>query len=112
MRWGSPSVSAIAGGQAVLGPALLVGSFAAAISAVLAGGSVVLLAGDRLTAPAFGLVAAAFVAGPAFPHDLGVRILGIVVCVLAAMGAARLPRVVEKVAVSAAVIALLLAAIS
>ena len=105
-------MSAIAGGQAVLGPALLVGSVAAALSAVLVGVSVVLLAGDRLTAPAFGLAAAALVAGPAFPHDLGVRIVGLVVCVLAAMGAARLPRVIERVAVSAAVIALLLAAIA
>jgi hypothetical protein len=112
VRWGSPSLSAVAGGQAVLGPALVVGSTAAALSAVAAAVAIVLSARDRLTAPAFGIAAATVAAGPAFPHDLAVRVAGLVVGVALAVAATRLPRPVTTVAVGAGAVALLLAAMA
>lgn len=42
VRWGSPSLTAVAGDQAVLGPAIVVGSTAAAASAWLAAAAIVL----------------------------------------------------------------------
>jgi len=64
-RWGSTSLDAIAGAQAVLGPAGAVGSGPEAISAWCAAAVLVLAAPRGWRAPAFGLAAALFVAGPA-----------------------------------------------
>jgi uncharacterized membrane protein YgaE (UPF0421/DUF939 family) len=110
VRWGTASLAAAAGAQAVLGPALLVGSWRAAASAAFAALALVLLARDRRTAPAFGLAAAAVAAGPMLPHDIGVRLLGVVVGVGAAHVATRLPRASSSAALVAGVVALVLSA--
>lgn len=79
VRWGGPSLSALGGGQAVLGPAVLVGSVAAGASALLAAVAIALLA-PRSTpvVVALAVVSGAVAAGPELPHDLVVRVAGVV----------------------------------
>ena len=75
-RWGSTSLEALAGAQAVLGPAGGVGPTAAAASSWLAAAAVVLgLARrrDPWSAAAAGAVVAALLAGPAPGGDVPVR---------------------------------------
>jgi hypothetical protein len=64
IRWGTASITALAGAQAVLGPAVLVGPIAAAAGSVSAALALVLVAPGRLAAPVFGAAAGAAVAGP------------------------------------------------
>ncbi len=64
-RWGSTSLDAIAGAQAVLGPGGVVGPALATTSAWCAAAALVLATPRGWRAPAFGLAAALFVAGPA-----------------------------------------------
>lgn len=85
VRWGGPSLAAVAGGQAVLGPAVTLGSTTAAMSALLAAAALVLVAPRTpALAVAMGFVAASLAAGPELPHDLGVRVVAVgVACGLA-----------------------------
>ena len=112
VRWGSPSLAAVAGAQAVLGPAVLVGSATAVASTWLASFAIALTARDRLTAGAFGLAAGAVAAGPTFPHAFGTRLLGAAIGVAVAYGAHRLPRTAPAAAVAIAAGALVLAALA
>ena len=114
-RWGSPSLTAVAGSQAVLGPGGLVGPAAGAASAWLAAAAVVLVA-PRSPGPAIalGLLAADLVAGPAPPHFVAARVAASVVAVGAAVIAPRrLPLGPARAAAGAAVVAAcILAALS
>ena len=66
LRWGSPSLSALAGGQAVLGAAGWTGTVSQVASSWLAAAGLVLAAPPGLVpAVAFGCAAGAVVAGPA-----------------------------------------------
>lgn len=65
-RWGSSSLAALAGGQAVLGPAGWTGSVAAIVSSWGGALALLLVAPPRLIPViAFGVTAAELVAGPA-----------------------------------------------
>lgn len=112
VRWGGPSLAAVAGGQAVLGPAVALGAGAAAASSALAALAIVLLAPSRLPLVlALGIVAGAIVAGPAVPHDLVVRVAGVVACCGMAYTARWIP-VRQGVAAGVAVLALVLASVA
>ena len=87
VRWGSPSLDALAGAQSVLGPAGLVGPPLAAAATWVAGAALVLAAPSLpwgevrragvarvVGALAFALTAAAIVAGPGPGGDLWVRV--------------------------------------
>jgi hypothetical protein len=111
LRWGSPSLGAIAGDQSVLGPAVTVGPALAAAGAALAAAALVLAArtppeseleaigvGNRPLLPRvrvwllggvpYGVAAAAAAAGPGPGGELWVRIGASVAAVLAAVGVA------------------------
>lgn len=112
-RWGSTSLEAIAGAQAVLGPAGVVGPTRAAVGAWLAAGAIVLCASSWATdvvggrgarsarggAPnlgrrtlallpvaAGGAAAAVVVAGPAPGGDVWVRVLATLLAMAVALG--------------------------
>jgi hypothetical protein len=92
LRWGTASLSAVAGGQAVLGPAISLGSTRAAVAMGLAALAVALLAPrPPVLAVAVGVVAAAVAAGPAVPHDMGVRVVGALAGAGVALAARWLP---------------------
>ena len=115
-RWGAPSLGAAAGAQAVLGPALGVGTDAAAWAMVLAAAALATLAAPGRWEMVLPLAAAAgaFAAGPAFPHDLGVRVVGLVAALLLVTGTSLLPwrRSVEAAGVACAVAAVALASLA
>lgn len=112
VRWGSPSLSALGGDQAVLGPAVLVGSTGEALGSLLAALAVALLAPSaRPQAVALGVVAGAIGAGPALPHDAIVRVLGIAAGVGVALLAPRVPGR-RIAAVGAGALALVLASLA
>lgn len=112
VRWGSPSLSAVGGDQAVLGPALNVGSTAAGASAVLAALAIALLAPrPAFVVVALGVVAGAIVAGPELPHDVGVRIAGAIAGCAVAYAARWVP-LRHLAAAGAAGAALVLAAVA
>ena len=75
-RWGTTSLDAISGAQAVLGPAGVVGPPLAAASAWCGAAALVLAVPGRWAAPAFGLAAGLGVAGPsaATLQELAVRV--------------------------------------
>ena len=86
-RWGTTSLEALAGAQAVLGPAGGVGTAAAAAGSWLAAAALVLALGrrpDPVRALPAGVAAAAVLAGPAPGGDLPIR----VIVAIAAAGAA------------------------
>jgi hypothetical protein len=88
-RWGTTSLEALAGAQAVLGPAGVVGPVPAAAGSWLAGAAVLLALGRRpepLPSAAIGVVVAAVVAGPAPGGDLPLRVLVAVAAGAAALG--------------------------
>jgi hypothetical protein len=109
VRWGSSSLAALAGAQAVFGPAVFVGNGAEAASAGL--GGVALLAAvpvpgvaaaavagaaaprpgleASVAAAPFGLMAAAVAVGPAYGGDPVLRVVTSVLGVLAAVAIAR-----------------------
>lgn len=116
VRWGAPSLAASAGAQAVLGPALALGTSAAAWAMVLAAAAVATLAVPRrweLLLPV-GAAAGAIAAGPAFPHELVVRAVGIVAGTCLAGGMALLPfrRTVAVAGVVLAIAAVALASLA
>ena len=78
-RWGTSSLPAIGGAQAVLGPAFLVEPVLGAIAVLLAAASLVLVAPGGLLASVFGAVAGIVVAGPSPTGvvDLLVRVVAI-----------------------------------
>lgn len=63
-RWGSSSLAAAAGAQAVLGPALVVGPWPALASGWCAAAALLLAAPAGIAAPVFGAAAALVAAGP------------------------------------------------
>jgi len=108
-RWGSTSLEALAGAQAVLGPAGIVGPAVAATASWLAAAAILLSvpshvggmgrreagagAPNRLVgAAAAGAAAAAVVAGPAPGGDVWIRVAGTVVAAMLALGIAPLRR--------------------
>lgn len=126
-RWGSTSLEAIAGAQAVLGPAGLVEPASAATASWLAASALVLVTGrlrapgagpapralHALSAAATGAAAAVVVAGPAPGGDVWVRVLagvlatGLAAAVVAVRGkGGRVPVVVDGLALTAGVAAL------
>lgn len=112
VRWRGPSLDAVAGAQAVLGPAVALGVGAAAMSSALAALSIVLLAPRQLPLVlALGIVAGAVAVGPAVPHDVIVRIAGAAACCGLAYAARWIP-VRQGVAAALAVLALVLAAVA
>jgi len=98
VRWGSPSLEAIAGAQAVLGPAGWTGSTAAVASTWLAAAALVLAARPRhratrwstvlATAP-FAVAAAALVVGPSAGGAILLRVAASVVAVILAVATSR-----------------------
>lgn len=70
VRWGSTSLDAIAGAQAVLGPGATVGSAASVAAAWCSSAALVLAAPRGWPALGFGAAAALAVAGPS-PADVG-----------------------------------------
>ena len=64
-RWGTSSLPAIGGAQAVLGPAVVVEPVLGAIAVLLAAASLVLVAPSGFVAPVFGAAAGIVMAGPA-----------------------------------------------
>lgn len=98
VRWGSPSLDAIAGAQAVLGPAGWTGSTSAVASAWLAGLALVLAARPRrrttrwstaLASAPFAVAAASIVAGPSSGIGFALRVAGSIVAVALAVVASR-----------------------
>lgn len=120
-RWGSTSLDALAGAQAVLGPAGWTGPAAAAASAWLAAVAVVLAVSGRLPRPpslvlavATGATAAVVVAGPAPGGAVWVRVLATVVAtglalVVAAWRTPQRGAVIDGIAIVAGLGALALA---
>jgi hypothetical protein len=100
IRWGSPSLEALAGAQAVLGPAGTVGTTAAAASAWCAASALVLAAPRpdarlpwRIVAVApFGIAAAAVVLGAGPGGLLWLRVVASVGAVVLALTITLLPR--------------------
>lgn len=93
VRWGGPELSAIGGGQAVLGPGVLLGTPATAGGIGLTALAVALLAPRPVPMTvAVGTVAGAVAVGPALPHDVPLRLLGIAVGIAAAHVAHRVPQ--------------------
>jgi hypothetical protein len=98
VRWGSPSLEAIAGAQAVLGPAGWTGSTAAVASAWLAGAALVLASRPRhratrwstvlATAP-FAVAAADVVVGPSAGGAILLRVAGSVAAAVLAVATSR-----------------------
>ena len=113
VRWGSSSLGALAGNQAVLGGAGWSGSVAGAASAWCAAGA--LLAATPpglLPAAGFGLAAAAVVAGPGIGGAVPVRIAASAAGVVLAwfIGRFAVQRWMRGVAVIGGVLAVVLAA--
>jgi hypothetical protein len=108
-RWGSTSLNALAGAQAVLGPAGWVGPRTAVASTWLAGAAVVLAMSrgtDVIRVLAVGAVAAALVAGPGPGGDLWIRFVAGAAAAAVAWGVAtatdRRPRLARPVGILAA----------
>jgi hypothetical protein len=119
IRWGSSSLAALAGAQAVVGSAAWHGSPASALAAWCAGVGVLLLAAGRwsrtpLLPVACGVFAADVMAGPAVSgHNGWIRIIATFVGIVVAFGAARvLPARARFVAVPVALAACVLAALA
>jgi hypothetical protein len=117
-RWGAGSLAAVAGAQAVLGPAGLVGPPRAAASSWLAAAAVLLTTPGPLDArptgaalvcaAATGVTAATLVVGPSPVADPVVRALGLLGGLLLAVAVTLLPW--RRVVVGAALVAGALAA--
>lgn len=93
-RWGSSSLGAVAGGQAVLGAAGFTGPWPSVLSSWAAAAALVLACPRGRAAPlAFGLVAAGLVAGPALGGssvaDVALRLAASAIGVVAAAFAGR-----------------------
>jgi hypothetical protein len=108
-RWGTTSLEALAGAQAVLGPAGGVGSSASAAGSWLAAGAIVLALGrrpDPVRAVPAGIAAAALLAGPAPGGDVPIRVFVALGAAAAAFGIGHLratrPQVDRALAVLAA----------
>jgi hypothetical protein len=124
VRWGSPSLGAIAGAQAVLGPAGWTGSVASVGSAWLAAVALVLAAVPlikanvvlvALSVSPFAVAAADVVVGPAPGGALALRVLVSVLAIgltTVVAHSRRLARVVSPVAVICGLLAVLCAGIS
>jgi hypothetical protein len=110
-RWGSSSLAAAAGAQAVLGPALVVGPWPALVSTWCAVAALLLAAPVGLAAPIFGAAAALVAAGPGATsaENAAARIAALAVGAAAAY--ILVPRVDERVRRAAPVLAALSAAL-
>lgn len=120
LRWGTTSLSAIAGAQAVLGPAIVTGSLLGAVAVALAVVGLLLVPSarllDRPSTFAVAVVAAAFAAGPGLSSPA--RALTFLLAVAAATGAAEglrrwlsAPRA-GQIAVASSLVAVAAAALS
>jgi hypothetical protein len=91
IRWGSGWLVAVAGAQAVLGPAITVGPAAAATSSWLAAASLVAAVPDRslVSATGVGVAAALLAAGPGGWDGVAVRVLATVIAIAATVAAGR-----------------------
>ncbi len=116
LRWGSTSLDAIAGAQAVLGPGGSVGPAGAVAATWCAAVALVVAAPAGWPAIAFGAAAALGVAGPApgGPADIAVRMGATAAGVAVALVAGRLlpRRPAQAVGIALAGVALLLAVAS
>ena len=115
VRLGSSSLPALAGAQAVLGPAGLSVSAAAASSAWLSAAALLAAAPAGIAGLAFGAAAGAVVAGPApgTPAGLGVRVAaGAAGAGLAWLAGARLARRPRPLAPALGAAAVVLAALA
>ena len=106
IRWGSGWLVALAGAQAVLGPAITVGPVASAASSWCAAASLVVAVPDRslVVAAGVGTVAALLAAGPGGWDGIAVRVLATAVAVGATVLVGRLGRARMR-AIAAAVLA-------
>jgi hypothetical protein len=96
-RWGSSSLGALAGGQAVLGPAGWTGPAALAASSWAASAALVLACPPgRFRVVAFGLTAAALVAGPPLDGGAAAVALRVVAAVAGVAAAAFTARAVPR----------------
>ena len=114
VRWGSSSLGALAGNQAVLGGAGWSGSVAAAASAWCAAAALLAATpSGLLPAAGFGLAAAAVVAGPGIGGAVGVRIAASVAGVVIAwvIGRFAAQRRTRGLAVVGGALAVVLAAV-
>jgi hypothetical protein len=105
-RWGTTSLAAMAGGQAVIGPAGVTGSATSVASVWLAAAALVAVTAGRTWVPVaatLGLFAALMVAGPATTSllDAGVRAGAALAGLALALLARRLP---PRVGVAAALV--------
>ena len=101
VRWGSGSLAALGGAQAVLGPAGLVGPTAAAASSWLAAAAVLLCtpgplrlkptSGIVVGAIATGATAATLAVGPSAADEPVLRVAGVLVAVLVALATTFVP---------------------
>ncbi|MEY2434686.1 MAG: hypothetical protein QOC92_4411 [Acidimicrobiaceae bacterium] len=124
VRWGSPSLGAIAGAQAVLGPAGWTGSAAAVASAWFAAVALVLAATPlfkknvvlvALSVAPFAVAAADVVVGPAPGGALALRVLASVIAIgltTALARSRRFARVLGPAAVTCGVVAVVCAGVS
>jgi hypothetical protein len=120
VRWGSPSLEAIAGAQAVVGPAGWTGSNVAVAAVWLAGAALVLASRPRrrgtplstaIAAAPFAVAAADVVVGPSAGGAIVLRVAGSVVAVVLAVAASRWRRGPD-VACGLAVVALVAAGLA
>lgn len=115
LRWGTSSLEAVSGAQAVLGPAVLVGSPLEIASAVLAALALVLICPPGLAAVPFGAAAALLAVGPAAENlnDALVRLAATVVAAGLATACGRWlhPRLSRPAGAAAAALAVLTAAL-
>lgn len=111
VRWGTTSLAAVGGAQAVLGPAVLTGPPAAAASSLLAALTLVLVSpAANLRAVAVGVAAAQLAAGPAGAGGIAIRAVATACFVILCLLARHLPPWRLRVAVGAGAAAFLLAA--
>jgi len=92
VRWGSTSLEAVGGAQAVLGPAALTGPVAGGLSSLLGALALVLVApGGNLRAASVGAAAGLLAAGPGGTGGIAVRVASTVVFVVLCLLARHLP---------------------
>jgi hypothetical protein len=108
-RLGSTSLPALAGAQAVLGPAVMTRPPAAAASSAMVAAAILLVAPNGVRAIPFGLAAALLVAGPAAGDAtaVAVRLLAAGGCVELAVAVGRVDRLARWRPAAAGVAALL-----
>lgn len=112
VRWGTTSLAAVGGAQAVLGPAVLTGPPAAAASSLFAALTLVLLSpAANLRAVAVGVAAAQLAVGPAGVGGIAIRSVATACFVVLCLLARHLPPWRLRLSVGVGAAAFLLAAV-